>query len=1134
MGITNKNTQQRSPIADSNKSGYSKKDSQPYNSQIKKNATPSQNPFAPNRKSENSIEKPVNQISENHERISESEINIIKEGVYESPYHPKMKMHIFKCTGLPIAIALILLSGIMIAMLYLSMNVELHNIKNININFLTDRVEAVNHLSAKYINSKFSDPLTRFLYTSEVLKNLTQEGQASNIPDNQFGCAYIKDHLKKSSTIFDANGIVNQPACGSETACKNAGTANYTAAADSAILAQKVAIELTIAEDYVYPSCWWTYGLFGAKHYLDYQATLATDSDFLSDYYYMMNATLIPNVYNKNMANSAIASATIFANMNAKIASFYSVSYLSDSNQEITNITTSHSALYTIYEEEPTVLFGLSNVGNYFENTYQNCATAGYDGRCRPFYENIKAYMTQYHSDHGNYNNFEDTFPIITSDIYNDASSGIATATFCHPVMKTDNSALYSATCLDYEIGLIKPILINTYNLIKNGNDTVNNTDYGYFLMKLDKNGKYQSLVMTSWTDDETSTMTQNLDNYPHIKHWVEKYSADSNFNINSTIEYNWEDGNDNTQVTITTLELTAHYHNSALNKTVGYLILGMTYKSGWYYWQIDQIYNEGVIVIIIYLVILIVLCLVLIVIEICLSQKQSEYISRSLDLLLYLLVQVESKNETKRCKEIKDRPEEVYQLYFSYLRTRNVITGAFQAKETGNETEALLKYSLAYKLFNHVNNYRAAGIIQNNMGNINYNIDRNEECIRNYEMAIELFEKHYLDYLSETVNEQDLKQIRIKRKLNLVNGIIKKYERDKEAGKPDSEILPSIDILEKNLWDLSKYCKSVPREDLENKIYTKLVWINTTIKKKQLAKARDCLKTAKYNYDTAISNPIIGTNMAADLWQEIVIEEAKILIQEQKHGQAASILTNALRLGNRVYQPNREKILNLLKNIFEHNDMEITPGLQELLDRLERRHNVKEYVIALDYSRSMGFGNRIESAIACILKFWDEYAQSFDKIAFLRYNQNVETTFHLEKKEINAFSKRCSIEDSVNPKERTCLYDVIAYGYKMLQKSNLKKVNKYCIVFSDGADTASTKTLAEIIEIVEGDSMICLIGIGLGLSQEEAEVFGNICLKSNGGRYLDYDYYAIVKIFDIISGYASFKGQNDQYEEDL
>ena len=184
-----------------------------------------------------------------------------------------------------------------------------------------------NEICKKYIEQQIAFDVATWSYYSRIFQDsVFDRTPVEAIPAAQFQCEYMKDHLKKSSTIFASTGIANLPSCGNAAACTTSGTSMHNAAI-TAINADST-IYNTIMADYRYPPCYYNYGTWEAKHYLMYQSDLATDADLLSDYLFVLNSTtLISGVYNLNMANAA-APSTLTQEV-GKIAAYTSAFALS-------------------------------------------------------------------------------------------------------------------------------------------------------------------------------------------------------------------------------------------------------------------------------------------------------------------------------------------------------------------------------------------------------------------------------------------------------------------------------------------------------------------------------------------------------------------------------------------------------------------------------------------------------------------------------------------------------------------------------------------------------------------------------------------------------------------------------------
>ena len=1068
-----------------------------------------------------------------------------------SKYYKQMHRYVLLKVGCPVIITAFIFCFIIFLSVYTTFDSSIKRVRDLNQKFSIDRLTMANDICAKYIQQQVTlDIVTWSYYTRLFLGNTFDRTPAEIVPAAQFQCEYMKDHLKKTATIFDASsGVANLPSCGSAADCLASGTTQHDAAI-TAINAQSPGIYDTIMAGYRYPPCFWAYGQWEAKHYLEYQADLATDADMLSDYLYILNSTsIISNIYSKDMASNAAPSTTV--QLAGSIIAYNSFFIMSTTKITSTNTDYRNKLkLWIAYNDEPIYFYPDSALLDLIGTQFEGCDTIGYDPRCRPFYKVVETHVTDYKANNGNLNNFVADNPTIVSDVFIDWT-GELFFTVMVPEQNSANTALKRVIGIDLIATQIKSTLKYAYGLIKPDDPKASSTDYGYFLLKKDTEGKYRKVLMTSFKENEDAIMTENQDNYPDIKQWVNWQNGQgTKFNVNTTYHFDQTVEGKKVEVSILTKELVTKYFTLTETNYVGYLVLGVSVRSEFFYDQIATTDKNAGVTQIIYVVLVLILCIAIIIIAYIASLKLGAFLADSFDLLLWEIIKIELNNEVKRSDKFKSRPYEVVQLYNCYLSTRHIITNAENSKKTELDSQTYLDLKLAFKLFQYVKNDKSASILLNNMGNINYKQGYYDESIKNYERSIAMYENSEQIQKESKMHESKIKLVKIKRRLNLINAIEAKYKelKAKDSNNKENDILVLTDRLEKVTNDLNKNAKSINRSDLELFCQVIQAFINSEIKRKNITKGKDLIKGAKQIYTNFIEkNSNVSPNYKACLQQRYMVGEARILYIKNKIPEAVEQLSNALQKGERFNLRVRSDIIDLLKQIFETEHEELTPGLLELEDRLNRRFKPKEYVVALDYSRSMAFSNRIESAIGLILKLWDDYLMDSDKIGFLKYNLNVEITFNVEKKTENEFSKRVAIEKSNSPNERTCLYDAIIAGYKMQTSSKSDpNARKYFILISDGADTASIKTFEQALKVIEGNyheepnffgskaQKVTMIGIGMGLTQEEAEILESLCVKSNYGHYMEFDKEKVIKILEEISGYAASNQDFDLFQESI
>lgn len=92
-------------------------------------------------------------------------------------------------------------------------------------------------------------------------------------------------------------------------------------------------------------------------------------------------------------------------------------------------------------------------------------------------------------------------------------------------------------------------------------------------------------------------------------------------------------------------------------------------------------------------------------------------------------------------------------------------------------------------------------------------------------------------------------------------------------------------------------------------------------------------------------------------------------------------------------------------------------PTLEKLCKEINKKCG-KDIIFILDYSGSMEFGKRKKYALNAFLDIFEDYLDLSDRIAFIRFNQNVNIVFELNEKGINYKYLKQHIEAT---------YDIIA-----------------------------------------------------------------------------------------------------------
>lgn len=259
----------------------------------------------------------------------------------------------------------------------------------------------------------------------------------------------------------------------------------------------------------------------------------------------------------------------------------------------------------------------------------------------------------------------------------------------------------------------------------------------------------------------------------------------------------------------------------------------------------------------------------------------------------------------------------------------------------------------------------------------------------------------------------------------------------------------------------------------------------------------------------------------------EINYMKAMIILKEKNELLSARKFTEILRIGKRYSFQFRRRVLNKLLFIFTKLKIKPTQKFMKLYyksypDKRMVKDGRRNFVFVLDYSKSMAYGNKIQMALKIYLKIWKQYLYDEDYISFVRFNLNSEVVFTLTPKRRNKFQKRNQIESSVQPSERSSLYDGIFTGIKQLGPYPDNHPPSFMILFTDGPDTSSNVSLKRLRVKLGLYPHLKLLIIGLGLQDqpEHVEIMQDLA-KRTGGYFVDIQDRRIDMVFDILCGFV-------------
>lgn len=466
-------------------------------------------------------------------------------------------------------------------------------------------------------------------------------------------------------------------------------------------------------------------------------------------------------------------------------------------------------------------------------------------------------------------------------------------------------------------------------------------------------------------------------------------------------------------------------------------------------------------------------------------------------------------------------------------------------ANQGRDETQQLLKLTTALELDKRINNYRRAGSISNNIGNILFKMRKLNEAIESYTNSI-----NFGEMLPNSNTSQEMRNVIYRRKSNLAIALKEMILEDRRifvihkdsyrTSNISNQYLKKCKKLAELLKDIYEHYLEIDEIHRGMTFLCDLIWALIELKNVDGAKifyqkAEKIISEYKKKYKkAAIKEKWFDMFVLRLIFlsQELDICTAEISMSRGNHADALEILTVSLTKGERYNHNLRRRALQTISYIFEKQSLKKTPYLKKLMNSIKPQvdlHN--NYILLLDYSRSMRGGNKIENAVGFLLKIWDKHIRPTDSVAFIRYNLNSELVFGLEDKQINEPTKRHEIERSLIPFERTAFMDSLKRALYEAQRAKDGE-RTFIILICDGLDSSSKTTKEEILKMIHKMKDIIIIGIGLGLGPIENDLLEEIVKASSEGMKLQPVISAIDSCLEMISRYTlRIKLDNLYYE---
>lgn len=494
----------------------------------------------------------------------------------------------------------------------------------------------------------------------------------------------------------------------------------------------------------------------------------------------------------------------------------------------------------------------------------------------------------------------------------------------------------------------------------------------------------------------------------------------------------------------------------------------------------------------------------------------------------------------------VQDKNEKTDMLNYEVLQSKNALydlNNVFNSNQSGDqeglsadeladlealEEQNVLNYAFRIKLFTMLNEKRMIGILHNNLGNVHFRAGRYLEAVDRYQESLDILEQINAaeSDASDSSKDEQFNETKASRLMNQ-SLALKKYI---EVQQQQARNFDKIDRLKRNV--------NLVRDKCSDQNYTRYVKCCCLLA--WAGRVKDEFHTAQQNIYAAyerlgkvnVSNSSTREKVYL-LQQEIDYEQAMLFYREKKLSRSLNCLSQSLVRSEYFELELRKNMVGLLVELFTQLGYPLTPGVMELRDRYLKPVSVKRYVLALDYSGSMRYGNKIDNSIAALLEIWTKYIRKTDKVSFVRFNLNVEVVFGMEEKSVNTFAKRVAIEKSANPVDRTCLWDALVRSCELAKPPLRSHDKSYVILICDGDDTSSLKDKESALSKVR-ESGVTLIAIGLNLANDlkTRQMMVDAAKSSKGGMYIDIFENNFEILFQVISQHASNKPYADLTNE--
>ncbi|KRX08864.1 hypothetical protein PPERSA_08968 [Pseudocohnilembus persalinus] len=398
-----------------------------------------------------------------------------------------------------------------------------------------------------------------------------------------------------------------------------------------------------------------------------------------------------------------------------------------------------------------------------------------------------------------------------------------------------------------------------------------------------------------------------------------------------------------------------------------------------------------------------------------------------------------------------------------------------------GTDAEQLVKYSVALQFFKQTNNTQAQGICYNNMGAIHLKHNKINEAVDNFRKSVNLIE----DALLQEVKCQNIHLFYKVRPIN--DGLL-----DKKKSREIKAYLYLCEAYQERFEYLEKKAKEEEEEDYN--LEDALIKLN---------QGEDKLLQYEKIYKLFLEDDKLD-DPPTILQQQILLQKGLFHKKFGNYKLACQYFKECIEFGSIQAKDIRNKCLLQLQEIFTKQGLiDKAPHIPKMIKENQSKPD-KDVVFLLDQSESMGKTFRQKYALSTLLNIFDNYIGPQDRLAYVKFNQNVQVIYELNETKRNLTYMRDQIyyTKDIKPSGETALYLALLESFKLFKKVPEKNHRKWIICLTDGDDTCSTVSQKKVRRLLKSEE-IGLIIVGIALNQAQTESLTELCVKTHDGAFI-------------------------------